>query len=427
MKLTDEIPHDFPRRNVPSWVRAQGHSGALKICFILEPLHAGVGRHVVDVACDLAGRGHDVHVLYSPVRLEPQFLGDLTAHPRIRCHAIRMMPGLCAGDMAAFWRVKEYVKRNGPFDIIHGESSKGGGFARLLKLFGTKTVLYSPHAFVTLSPLLPFGKRWAFGNIERLLSRWTDTIVCSSQNEREHALTLGIAPQKLELVVNGRAPNRNGDRASIRQQLGFTAETVVIGFAGRLEAQKAPQRLIQACLRLLPRLPQLHLLMVGDGPLRSELQACINRAHLNDRVTWCGAVDAVQYIPAMDIFAVPSLYEGFAYVLIEALQAGLPIVATPVGGASESIVPGKNGFIVPHNPIEPLVSALRQLGLDGDLRRRMALASKERAGDFSISRMVDALENLYRRSAGSPATPQKSAPRNNQPLIWKRARACRTD
>jgi glycosyltransferase involved in cell wall biosynthesis len=430
MKLSDEILQDRPRRALQS--PARGSPGPLKICFILEPLHAGVGRHVVDVACDLAGRGHDIHVLYSPVRLQPQFLSDLSAHARIHCHAIKMTPGLCAGDIAAFWQVKDYVKRNGPFDIVHGESSKGGGFARLLKLFGTRNVLYSPHAFVTLSPL-PFAKRWAFKNIELLLSRLTDTIVCSSQNEHEHAIALGISPRKLALVVNGTAFNRSGDRASVRKKLGLSAKTVVIGFAGRLEAQKAPQRLIQACLRLLPQVPQLHLLMIGDGPLRGELQACMNRAGLNDRVTWCGAVDAVRYMPAMDVFAMPSLYEGFAYVLLEALHTGLPIVATPVGGVSESVAPGKNGFIGPHNPIEPLVSALRQLGLDGDLRHRMALAAKERAEDFSITRMVDGLESLYRQTVSSagPVAPQDptgySASKSAQPLIWKRARACKTD
>ncbi|HWU57011.1 MAG TPA: glycosyltransferase, partial [Rhizomicrobium sp.] len=169
----------------------------LRICFILEPLHAGVGRHTVDVARTLADRGHEIHILYSPVRLEPQFLADLSGHPRIHCQAIRIMPGLCAGDMAAFWRIRTYVKRNGPFDIIHGESSKGGGFARLLKFFGASTVLYSPHAFVTLSPFQSFAKRQAFAGIELLLSHLTDVVVCSSQNEREHALSLGIPPRKL--------------------------------------------------------------------------------------------------------------------------------------------------------------------------------------------------------------------------------------
>ena len=383
----------------------------LRICFIQEPLHAGVGRHTVDAARELAGRGHEIHVLYSPVRLEPQYLADLTAHPRIRCHAIPMRPDLSAKDIAAFWQVRRYVRRNGPFDIIHGESSKGGGFARLLKLCGARRVLYSPHAFVTLSPLLPLAKRLAFASIELLLSHLSDAIICSSQSERQHALSLGIAAKKLALVVNGRTVPAGREREEIRRDLGFAPGQIVIGFVGRLESQKAPKRLIEACVKLLPKLPQLHLLMIGDGPEREELQARLRKAQLADRATWLGAVDAVQIMPAMDILAMPSLYEGFAYVLVEALHAGLPMVATPVGGTHESITSGKNGIIVPHHPIEPLVAALRQLGLDAAMRRRMGEASRERAAYFSVPRMVDALEQLYYQVADvrTPASRKSSA------------------
>ena len=430
MKRLDESLQDPGQLSWQS-PAALNYSRALKICFIVEPLHAGVGRHVIDIACGMAGRGHDVHVVYSPVRLEPRYLAELNRHPRIRCHAIKMMPGLCAGDFAAFWQVKDYVKKNGPFDIVHGESSKGGGFARLLKPFGVKNVLYSPHAFVTLSPVLPAAKRWAFRTIERLLSCWTDTLVCSSQNEHDHAVSLGIPAQRLALVINGTPSSQSGDRLSMREKLGLDADTVVIGFAGRLEAQKAPQRLIQACERLLPQMPNMHLLMIGDGPLRAQLQARIDRAGLKERVTWLGAVNAVHYMPAMDVFAVPSLYEGFAYVLLEALHAGLPIIATPIGGASESVLPGKNGFIVPQTPVEPMISALRQLGLDADLRRRMALASAEHTGHFSTSRMIDGMEGLYRQAMDKGRRRQiarsAAAPQAEPQLIWKRARAYRPD
>jgi glycosyltransferase involved in cell wall biosynthesis len=390
----DSLPNPFQAARKAS--RSELHDfRPLRICYIQEPLHAGVGRHTVDAACELADRGHEIHVLYSPVRLEPQFLSDLIGHPRIRCHAIEMRPRLCAADILAFWRVITYVRENGPFDIIHGESSKGGGFARLLKFFGARRVVYTPHAFVTLSPLLPVAKRRFFETIELLLSHLTDVIICSSRNEQEHARTLGISPQKLAVVVNGRSPATSRDRESTRNALGLNHEKVVIGFAGRLEAQKAPQKLIEACLRLFPHLPQMHLLAIGDGPQRKELQERMRKAGLENRVTWLGAVDAVQYMPAMDLLAVPSVYEGFAYVLIEALQAGLPLVATPVGGVSESVTPGKNGIIVPHSPIEPLIAALRQLGLDPGMRRRMGEASREYAAHFSVSRMVDSLESLY--------------------------------
>jgi len=412
---------DFDRTSESQPLPIRDDARRLKICFIQEPLHAGVGRHTVDVARDLAARGHDVHVIYSPVRLDKNFLSELGSHPRIHCHAIEMQPGLCLGDVRAFWRVKDYVRKNGPFDIIHGESSKGGGFARLLKLFGAKNVLYSPHAFVTLSPVLPLAKRRIFTAIEWLLSHLSDAIVCTSQSEREHALSLGIAKQKLTVVVNGRAQGPRQDRANIRSNLGLSDETVVIGFVGRLEAQKAPQRLVDACLKLMPKLPHLHLLVVGEGSQRPKLEALLRNAGLEDRVTWLGEVDAVQHMPAMDVLAVPSMYEGFAYVLIEALQAGLPLVATPVGGVVESIVPGKNGIIIPHYPAEPFMVALRQLAADAELRQKMAQAASERASYFSVTRMVDNLESLYYRVCDTivERTPRPLTSTSNSWLYFK--------
>jgi len=172
-----------------------------------------------------------------------------------------------------------------------------------------------------------------------------------------------------------------------------------------LEAQKAPHRLIEACIQVLPKLPHLHLLMVGDGPEREKLQTRMRAERLEHRATWLGAVDGVQFMPAMDMLAVSSVYEGFAYVLLEALNAGLPIVTTPVGGVHESVICGKNGIIVAHQPVHPLADALYQLGRDADRRRAMGRASREHATQFSLSRMIDALERLYYRSLKTSVRP----------------------
>jgi glycosyltransferase involved in cell wall biosynthesis len=175
----------------------------------------------------------------------------------------------------------------------------------------------------------------------------------------------------------------------------------VIGYVGRLCEQKAPERLIEACLRLMPEMPDLHLLMVGDGPQRAVLQQRLENVGLGSRVTWLGEVEATQFMPAMDMFTLPSRYEGFAYVLIEALQAGLPIVATPVGGARESVLPGGNGFIVPHDSIDAMADALGRLARDGRLRQAMAQASRVHATYFSVTRMVDDIEALYHHRLGA--------------------------
>jgi glycosyltransferase involved in cell wall biosynthesis len=367
----------------------------LKVCFITEPLHAGVGRFVGDAVAELARRGHEIHVIYSPVRVEPEFLAGLMRLTNVRCRAIPMPRAIRFADIRAFWAVQSYVRANGPFDIVHGCSSKGGGYARLLKLLRPGPVLYSPQAFVTMSPVVRGAKKLFYRVIEKSLALLTDRIVCASGAEAEHAQELGIAPRRLTVIANGTAVSNPPERDSIRAELGIAADHVVAGFVGRMEDQKAPERLIAAALSLLPKIPELRLLMIGDGPKRARLQTALESAGLGSRVLWLGAVDARRYFPAMDIFALTSLYEGFAYVLIEALQAALPIVTTPVGGALEAVIPGVNGIVVPHDAPLVLIEAIRMLAIDGDLRRRMGQESLSTSRRFSAVAMVDAMEALY--------------------------------
>jgi len=367
----------------------------LKICFVSEPLHAGVGRYVVDAVSELANRGHEIHLLYSPIRVEPEFLAQLHGLANVHCEAVLMPRAIGAADISAFHAIHSYVRAKGPFDIIHGCSSKGGGYARLLKLFGCGPVLYSPQAFITFSPLVRGPKRLFYRGLERMLARLTDRIVCASQAEVEHAEQLGIPRLRLALIANGTPVSAMPSRNQVRAELGLSADSVVIGFVGRMEDQKAPERLVAAAHRLLPQMPDLALLMIGDGAKRRTLEAGLANAGLGNRAIWLGAVDARRYLPAMDMFVLPSLYEGFAYVLIEALQAGLPIIATPVGGAHESITPGVNGMIVPHNSPLALAEAIKALAGDAELRQRMSRASRLHAESFSAATMVDVLEALY--------------------------------
>src|SRR5262245_21562262 len=137
------------RQNLPPVERT---ADRLRICFISETLHSGVGRHIADTICALSERGHEIHLLYSPLRLETHFLAAIADRTRAHCEAIPIPRSVGTRDISAFARIRKYIHANGPFDIIHGHSSKGGAYARLLKLFCSGSVFYSPHAFITRSP-----------------------------------------------------------------------------------------------------------------------------------------------------------------------------------------------------------------------------------------------------------------------------------
>ncbi len=349
----------------------------------------------MDAVSTLSERGHEIHLLYSPIRIDPDFLGTLMKRPNVVCRAIPMQRAIGWNDVAAFKSIAAYVRKKGPFDVVHGHSAKGGGYARLLKLVGRQPVLYSPHAFITSSPLLGPRKRAMYRFIEAVLAKLTDRVICCSSTEQEHALQLGFARDRLNVIANGSAPFEAPAREAIRAELGLLPHQVVVGFIGRMEDQKAPERLIAVARQLLPEMPQLVFLMIGDGPKRAALESELFQAGLSDRVLWLGAVDARRYLPAMDIFALCSLYEGFAYVMLEALFAGLPIVSTPVGGAREGIADGVNGILVPQGALGEMAASIRSLATDTILRRSMAAESRRRAEQFTIPRMVDALERLY--------------------------------
>jgi glycosyltransferase involved in cell wall biosynthesis len=299
------------------------------------------------------------------------------------------------GDLAAFRRIRRYVKENGPFDIIHGQSSKGGGYARLLALTEPGAIFYTPHAFVTLSPAISRMHRLLYGSIEAILSRVTDCIVCVSSTERDHARRLGIAAAKIGVIVIGADEAHLPSRAGIRAASGFAPEQVIVGYVGRMDDQKAPERLVEAAERILPDHAEISFVMVGDGPKLPSLRARTDAAGLQGRMNWLGFQDAGYQMANFDILVVPSFYEGFARVLLEGLFTGLPIVSTPIGGADEAIEPGVNGFIVPHGDTDRMVDSILRLAGDATLRRSMGRASRERAQWFTIERMVDGIEELY--------------------------------
>jgi len=393
----------------PHNAMAQEPAKRLKICFISETVHSGVGRHIADSISALAERGHEIHLLYSPIRLDPQFLSAVRNRPNVYCESLPMPREIGWRDLAVFSQIKKYVRANGPFDIIHGHSSKAGGYARLLKLFGIGPIVYTPHAFITLSPVIGWPKRFSYATIEMILAQLTNRVICESLVEAKHARKLKIAGDQIVTIGNGTTASITPPRSIVRERLGLAEDQIAVGFVGRMDDQKAPERLIAAARILLPEMRSLVFVMIGSGPKRQALETGLHRSGLGHRVLWLGHVDSRHYLPAFDMLAMPSLYEGFAYVPIEALHAGLPIIATPVGGVHETVEPGVNGFIVPHGAIHKLAQAIRVLTTDQALRRKMGEASRNHADNFSIPRMVDAMEEVYRKVIAAPAVPTSPA------------------
>ena len=303
----------------------------LRICHVIEACGAGVGRHVVDLtAGQLAW--HDVTLIYSPLRAETGFLSEISDLSNLKAIPLHLRRAPHPMDLFALRSLRRVLKREGPFDVVHGHSSKGGALSRLAALGTNSIKVYTPHAFFTADPTLRATERALFAAAERLLSRAGDRIICVSPEEYAHALSLGIDRSTLVCIPNGRSAKTLVRREQARAALGLPPEAIVVGFIGRLVRQKAPDRLIQAFLKI-QSIPGSILAIVGDGPLGAELRSTFGGHAGFERIIWTGHRKGDEIISAFDILAVPSRYEGFPYVYLEALAAGLPIVTMEVGGA----------------------------------------------------------------------------------------------
>jgi len=376
----------------------------LKVLQILEATGGGTARHVVDLCHGLVLRGVEVHLAYSPLRMDnilAQALPELEK-AGVRCLEVPMRRAPHPSDFIAVFALYRYLRSHGPFTHIHGHSSKAGALARILGLFGGPKVIYTPHAFYTHSLGVGKNLRWIYGIIERALSFSTDALIAVSDYEAKEAFRLGYSRIKTVRIPNGVSLNVESaeEKQQIRRKWNLECDAIVIGFVGRLTSQKSPHVLLEAFSRVTTQHPKALLVMIGDGPLKSWLREKVLELGIENRVVWQGFIDGRWAMRGFDIFALPSEYEGFPYVLLEAMAEGLPIVATCVGGADQAIVDGENGFVVPVGDVMAFAGALDRLLSDEALRLSMGAQSRLRVKEFSVEKMVDATLALYRELAG---------------------------
>ncbi|ENN85886.1 putative glucosylltransferase protein [Rhizobium freirei PRF 81] len=385
---------------------------------VLEPSGGGSGRHFLDLCRAMQHRGHSVTAVYSPVRAEAAFVSELEGIglDRVIPLGMRRAPG--PWDITAWRYLRKIATEQGPFDLIHGHSSKAGALTRLRLPGKHVPVLYTPHAFRTMDPTLGSKGRLIYGGIERLLGNWlTDRLICVSQDEYNHALSLGISKARLSIVVNGVNAPPISQGVAIRKRYGIAQDALLFGFVGRMTRQKAPERLVAAFARIAQQLPQAHLLMIGIGELASTVTDMIKTAGLEHRASIDGSVPGVTAIDAVDVVVMPSRYEAMSYVMLEAAAAGKPLLLADVGGARTVLEHGKNGYIVP-NSDDPKELALAMTRLaDPKLLASLTAEARRRKDGYTLAGMADATEKIYYDMLGYPVPaplkmPEKVRPQN---------------
>ncbi|WP_457582839.1 glycosyltransferase family 4 protein [Ensifer canadensis] len=368
----------------------------LRLLEVLEPSGGGSGRHFIDLCRGMHLRGHHVEAVYSPVRAEESFVRELKAVGLPAVHAVDMRRAPGPSDIPAFLALRRVMRDHGPFDIVHGHSSKAGALTRL-RLSGRHVPrIYTPHAFRTLDPTLRRGGRLIYGAIEWALAWFfTDHLICVSDDELAHALSLHMPAERMSVIVNGVAPPSTDMAATIRASFGIAPDAFVFGFIGRLTAQKAPERLIAAFRHIAGSVKNSHLVMVGAGSMEGSLRQAISESGLQNRMHLTSAFTGPQAAPAFDVVVMPSRYEAMSYVMLEGAAAGKPIIATDIGGARTVIEDGHNGFIVPNtDDISKLAKTMAASATPGTFRK-LATAADSLKERFTLDVMLDRTEMLY--------------------------------
>lgn len=240
--------------------------------------------------------------------------------------------------------------------------------------------------------------------LDRRTMRWAHLVVFNAGSVAAYSIANeGVRPEQVVVIPNGvrvsEVPGRS--REALRGIV--PPDAPVIGTVGRLRPQKGHADLIDAFAQILSR-TGAHLLLIGDGELRGALERQVREAGLERRVHFLGPrADLPDFYAAMDVYAQTSLFEGMPNAVMEAMAAGLPVVATDVDGTRELIRDGETGWLVP--PGDPAALAVRLLALleNPDLAARAGGAAKDYLRSaFTVERMVEQFDAVYRSGTARP-------------------------
>lgn len=368
-----------------------------------------VARHyfgnpdLVRLTAELAERGHRVSVASSLRKIDryvqKENVDFIVIKPLL---AIQSIPYSLSFP---FSRIYKFVKREN-VEIIHAlmDYSTNSAFAALVSRITDTPFVYTVQGMGTRTGHIVVDAvvecyDWA---VERLIVRNAAKIILLSKSLFSLIRKLGVGEDNVVTIPSAvdhkhfdpERPEIEGKASSLRKTLGLE-NRIVIGYVGRLVPAKGLTYLISAVERLQSEYSKIALLIVGDGPLRKELESMTE--HFDVDVVFAGwQSDIAPYYAVMDIFVLPSLFEGLPNVLLEAMAMGKAVVATDVGGNSDLVFDGDNGFLVSVRDSEQIASALRKLISDDGLRRRMGVRSRQIVTEsFVWSKTVRMVEKVY--------------------------------
>lgn len=329
---------------------------------------------VVHVNTERGWRGGEQQLLYLVRGLHEEGVeqvvvcqADGALRPRVEAEGIATLPLKLGGymDGLSSWRIARHVRERGA-DVLHLHTGQAHAI-------GVRAARWSgrprPRTVIARRVAYSIFRHSFFGLNRVKYTRTVDRILCVTEAVRQVLIADGLAPERLGVVHDGVDPARfdevPDESARHVSELGVPADAYVVGAVGALTPEKGHATLLDATAQLATRVPDLHLVLVGEGKLRADLEAQVERLGATGRVHFTGFRDDVpSLLRWFDVLAFPSLIEGMGSTVLDALCLAKPVAASDTGGIPEIIRPGRDGLLVPPGDASALATALEQLHAD---------------------------------------------------------------
>ncbi len=369
------------------------------ILHVSQPVEAGVAQVVADLVRVQAEARQQVMVACPPGQLQDM---ARAAGAEVVTWSAARGPG--AGTLSELSALSSLIRRVRP-GVVHLHSSQAGMVGRLA-IRGRLPTVFSPHAW-SWQPMAGAGRRAAIA-WERRAARWTHAIVCVSEGERRDGLEQRV-PGSLLVIRNGVEADLDAQighdtEAVARRALGLGEHTQLVVCCARLAEQKGQDDLLTAWPRVTDECPGSELVLVGDGPLRSELERAAEGLQGVTFAGWQSRVECLRWMRAASIVVCPSRYEAMSLVPLEAAALGTPVVATRVEGMASTLSADARRMVEPGDPAA-LASALLDLlqdreALDRGGREASAWSCDQAATSSPGLEYLELYERLRRAHSG---------------------------
>jgi glycosyltransferase involved in cell wall biosynthesis len=304
-------------------------------------------------------------------------------------------------DAQALWQLIRLFRQEQPA-LVHTHTSKAGVLGRVAAwLARVPVIVHTPHGHVFYGHFGPF-RSWLFLQVERVLSALTDRLIALTEAERQEHLDRAVGEAGQFAVVPSGIDRERFGRARVQGKLqpdwfGCPPEALIVGSVGWLTDIKGHEYLIEAAAKLKQDFPSLHLVIIGSGDRHDALLQQAELAGLRDAVHFLGhRIDIEACLAGMDLFVLPSLNEGMGRALIEAMAAGLPVIASRVGGIPAVISHERTGLLVPPGDASALAEALRRLLDRPEWATQLGLAASRSVDSrYGSVSMVHAIESIF--------------------------------